>query len=79
MFQRIASHLSEDLLPQFKTEAEKAKKEIRKWAGYETKAKQVAARGVVKNTATDGKSPAEDPLLKRFQEDQERRKAWVTN
>jgi hypothetical protein len=79
MFRRIASHLSAELLPQFKTESEKAKHEIRKWAGYEAKAKQVKARGLVKAAAAGGESPPEDPLLKRFQEDQERRKAWATN
>jgi hypothetical protein len=46
MFRRIASHLTEELLPQFKTESEKANN-IRKWAGYESIAKQVAACGLV--------------------------------
>ena len=46
MFRKIASHLTEELLPQFKTESEKANN-IRKWAGYESIAKQVAACGLV--------------------------------
>ncbi len=53
MFLKIASHLTEELLPQFKTAAEKAAK-IRKWSGYEGIAKQVAARGLVRTAAAGG-------------------------
>jgi len=81
MFERIAKHLSAPLLPQFKTEAEKAKNEIRKWPGYETKAKQVAARGLVKAATANGESHArtEDPILQKLKANEERRRVWQTS
>jgi hypothetical protein len=56
MFRRIASHLTEELLPQFKSESEKANS-IRKWAGYESIAKQVAACGLVPAAAAGPMKP----------------------
>jgi hypothetical protein len=56
MFRRIASHLTEELLPQFKTESQNANN-IRKWAGYESIAKQVAACGLVPAAAAGPMKP----------------------
>jgi hypothetical protein len=81
MFLKIASHLTEELLPQFKIAVEAAPT-IRKWPGIETIAKQVAARGLVMS-ASAGAGGKEDPLLKRMKEDAEKRKSevqpWPTN
>lgn len=63
MFRRIASHLREELLPQFQTAVDAATT-IRKWAGIESIAKQVAERGLVMAASANGSK--EDPLLEKL-------------
>jgi len=72
MFRRIASHLTEELLPQFKTESEKATN-IRKWAGYESIAKQVAACGLVPAAAMKPPQSAKKSFAESVMEEAQRR------
>jgi hypothetical protein len=60
MFGRIAAHLTEELLPQFKTAVLSATT-IRKWSGIEAIAKQVAARGLV----AAGNGSGDESLMER--------------
>lgn len=78
MFQRIARHLTEELLPQFESAA-KVATGIKKWSGYEAIAKQVAARGLVKATSVGGESPHEvknQERLRKITEQVEEEKKW---
>jgi len=74
MFQRIRAPLTPELFGQFVKVADDVKNP-RKWAVYESIAKQVAARGPV----APGAGQKEDPLLKRMKEEAERRKSWETS
>ena len=65
MFQRIASHLAQDLLAQFKEESRNASG-IRKWAGYEAIAKQVEARGPIEKAAAASAGASEESALDRM-------------
>jgi hypothetical protein len=75
MFQRIAAPLTEALLDQFEYEIKEAK-DIRKWAGYEAIAKQVAAGGVAPKVAAASAGGKEETYLeRRYREEMERRRA----